>query len=85
MAIDLGSGLFNVGRDDDWVSMEDAARRACELLGRSPDLVAVVPGDTTRVRVSDSRLRRLGWRPEVSLEEGMARTLAAWSQEEVAV
>jgi nucleoside-diphosphate-sugar epimerase len=85
MAIDLGSGLFNVGRDDDWVSMEDAARRACELLGRSPDLVAVVPGDTPRMRVSDSRLRRLGWRPEVSLEEGMARTLAAWSQEEVAV
>ncbi len=66
-------GVFNVGSDADPLSLADTARLACEVAGASPDLVDEVeppPGRVTpRIRVE--RLRALGWRPEVGLEEGM--------------
>lgn len=75
---DTKEGVFNVGRDDDSMSMLDIALLACELTGADPDLIKMVlpPKNQTVVkRLSTTRLRRLGWRPEVTLEEGMRRTL----------
>jgi nucleoside-diphosphate-sugar epimerase len=77
-----GGGAFNVGRDDEPTSMLNVAHWACELTGASPDLIqtTIPPGNQTVVkRLATSKLRGLGWEPEVGLQEGMRRTLE-WVQ-----
>lgn len=70
-------GVFNVASDQPPVSLPDAARLACELAGASPDLVDEVDPPPGRVapRIAIDRVRALGWRPEVGLEEGLRLTL----------
>ncbi len=72
-----GEGVFNVGSDGEPVSLTDAARLACELTGASQELIDEIEAPPGRVtpRVSVERLRALGWRPEVGLDEGMRRLL----------
>jgi nucleoside-diphosphate-sugar epimerase len=73
----LGGG-WNIGRDDQAVSMLEVARMACDLTGASQDLIEVVdaPSNQTVVkRLPTKKLRSLGWKPQVDLEEGMERTL----------
>lgn len=71
-------GVFNVGRDDNPVSMLHVAELACGLAGAPDSLVEMVdpPANQTVVkRLSTRRLEALGWSPRVPLEEGMAYTL----------
>ncbi len=70
-------GLFNVGSDAEPVPLVETARLACDLAGAPHDLVEELDQPPGRVapRVSVDRLRGLGWRPEVGLEEGLRRTL----------
>lgn len=75
-------GTFNLGRDDDEISMVDAAELACKMVGASPLLVDVIdpPAAQTVVkRLSTARLESLGWAPAVELAVGMARLLP-WVQ-----
>lgn len=72
-----GEGIFNVGSDAEPVALTDTARIACELTGAPQDLIEEVdppPGRVTS-RISVERLRALGWRAEVGLDEGMRRLL----------
>jgi nucleoside-diphosphate-sugar epimerase len=80
MVIESGrGGAWNVGRDDAPVPMLELARRCCELTGADADeLIRVVdpPHRQTVVkRLATDKLRSLGWRPEVDLEEGLERML----------
>lgn len=71
-------GVFNVGRDDNPVSMRRVAHLACKLTGAPEQLVELVdaPVNQTVVkRLSTQRLERLGWTARVPLEEGMEATL----------
>jgi nucleoside-diphosphate-sugar epimerase len=71
-------GVYNVGRDDQPVTMRRVAELACELAGAPAGLIEEVepPARQTVVkRLSTGRLRALGWTPEVELEDGMASTL----------
>jgi nucleoside-diphosphate-sugar epimerase len=70
-------GTFNIGADGEPVSLVDVARLACELTGAPQDLIEEVEPPPGRVmtRISIERLRGLGWRPEVSLDDGMRRLL----------
>jgi len=70
-------GTFNVGSDGEPVGLADVARLACELTGAPKDLIEEVepPAGRVMTRISIERLRGLGWRPEVSLDEGMRRLL----------
>jgi GDP-4-dehydro-6-deoxy-D-mannose reductase len=70
-------GTFNVGADGDPVALADTARLACELTGAPQSLIEEVepPAGRVMTRISIERLRGLGWRPEVSLDEGMRRLL----------
>jgi nucleoside-diphosphate-sugar epimerase len=74
------SGIFNVASDQPPLSLAAVARLACELAGAPPKLVEEVDPPTGRVapRIAIDRLRALGWRPEVGLEEGLRLTLESW-------
>lgn len=79
LVIESGApGAWNVGRDDNAVEMLRVAERAVDLVGGDPSLIRVVeapPNQTVVKRLSTARLRKLGWLPEVDLDEGMERTL----------
>jgi nucleoside-diphosphate-sugar epimerase len=80
LAIEHGDGAYNVGRDDDPVTMHSVARLACALTGAADDLDLIqlteAPANQTVVkRLSTERIRTLGWHPEVELPEGMEKTL----------
>ena len=66
-------GAFNVGRDDDYRSMEEIAKRACDMANKDYSLITMegAPGNQTVVkRLSTKKLMSLGWKPKVELEEG---------------
>jgi nucleoside-diphosphate-sugar epimerase len=70
-------GVFNVASDAPPVPLPETARLACVLVGASPELVEELDPPPGRVapQVDVERLRALGWRPEVDLEDGLRRTL----------
>ena len=66
-------GAFNIGADGQAVALADVARLACELTGAPHELIEEVEPPPGRVmtRIATERVRSLGWRPEVPLDEGM--------------
>lgn len=77
----LESGLrgdWNIGRDDNPISMLKLAEKCCEMTGAPKGIIMQVepPSRQTVVkRLSTDKLRAIGWEPEVELEEGMEITL----------
>jgi dTDP-glucose 4,6-dehydratase len=72
------AGAWNIGRDDAHVPMAEVARLACRLAGAPDALVEEIDppaGLASELRISTAKLERLGWKPQVDLEEGMRRTL----------
>lgn len=84
MIIERGEpGPYNIGRDDEPVSMLEIAEIACDLTGAPRSLITEVDapsGQTVVKRLSTDRLRSLGWRPTVDIKEGMVRMLDWVSQ-----
>lgn len=79
-ALDYQTGrcIYNIGRSDNAVSMQHVAEVACKLTGADESLIMLIdaPANQTKVkRLSNLKLRELGWEPTVDLEEGMAITL----------
>lgn len=69
---------WNVGRDDNALPMYRVAQMACDLTGARRSLIQLRPAPERQIvvkRLSTGRVRRLGWKPEVELAEGMARVL----------
>jgi nucleoside-diphosphate-sugar epimerase len=72
-----GIGVYNIGRDDNETLMIDVARKACDLVGASHNLIMEVdpPSNQTVVkRLSTKKLYGLGWEPVVDLDQGMQIT-----------
>lgn len=72
------AGNWNIGRDDIAVSMRRVAEIACDLTGAPHDLIHEVdPPERQTVikRLVMRKIERIGWQPEVDLEDGMQRTL----------
>ena len=71
MVIEQGSaGVYNIGRDDNPVSMLALAEMCCDLAGAPRELIGEVdpPGAQTVVkRLSTRKLRELGWQPTLEL------------------
>jgi nucleoside-diphosphate-sugar epimerase len=70
--------VYNVGRSDHPISMRELAHRACEMTDCPTDVIELVnaPADqTVQKHLTNDRLRNLGWRPTVELDEGMANVL----------
>jgi GDP-L-fucose synthase len=69
---------FNVGRDDQPVSMLELAERACDMTGAPRSLIAEIDPpvmQTVVKRLDTSRLFGLGWKPEIELDEGLPELL----------
>ena len=70
-------GVYNIGGGDEVPNLE-LARRVCALAGAPASLVSSVPdrpGHDLRYGMTWDRLAALGWRPEVSFDDGLARTV----------
>ena len=84
LLVDRGEGgSWDIGRDDDLRSLEDVALLCVAAAGADASLVQVGDAPEGPAPVFDDldpdRLRSLGWRPEVALEDGIRRTLASLS------
>ena len=76
--------IINVGFGDD-VTIRELAETICDVVGFKGALVfdATKPDGTPRKLLDTSRLRALGWSPQISLGEGIRRTYE-WFASEVA-
>lgn len=71
-------GDWDIGRDDDLRPLVETARLVCALTGAGEPLLVSEPpaGPAPALELLDTeRLRSLGWRPAVELEEGLERTI----------
>lgn len=73
-----GPTVYNVGREDNELPMREVAELCRHFAASHSEIVEVdpPPGFTLSKRLDCSRLRSLGWAPEVGLEDGIRRTLA---------
>jgi nucleoside-diphosphate-sugar epimerase len=69
-------GIYHVGTTEE-VSIADLARRVAAHAGRNVDLVAgkLAPGGTARRCPDISKLGKLGYKPRVTLGDGLKPTL----------
>jgi nucleoside-diphosphate-sugar epimerase len=79
--VDRGEhGDWDIGREDDRRPLLEVAQLACELTGADPSSIDVADPPEGPALVLEGldtdRLRSIGWRPDVPLEDGVARTLA---------
>jgi len=67
--------IVNVGYGED-ISIRELAELICEVLGFDGELAwdASKPDGTPRKLLDVSKLRALGWKPAISLRDGIART-----------
>ena len=77
--------VYNVGGPDEMENML-VVRRILELTGRDESLIEHVtdrPGHDRRYSLSSAKLRdELGWEAEVRFEDGLARTVAWYRENE---
>jgi dTDP-glucose 4,6-dehydratase len=86
LLIDRGvSGeVYNVGGGND-VRNADLTRRILRLLGKPDTLIRHVqdrPGHDRRYSLDTTKLRSLGWTPQVEFERGLAETIAWYRDHE---
>jgi UDP-glucose 4-epimerase len=74
------TGALNIGTGRE-TAIGDLVRRLCELAGYAgePEREALPPGEVARSALDNALATdRLRWSPEVSLDEGLARTLESF-------
>lgn len=68
------NGIYNVSGDSE-LSNLDVIRKVIELLKQDPDemieFVENRPGQDMRYAIDDSKVRALGWQPEIDFDEGL--------------
>jgi dTDP-glucose 4,6-dehydratase len=75
---------YNVGGPDELPNI-DVVRRVLELTGRDESLIEYVkdrPGHDRRYSLASTKLEGLGWKAEVSFDEGIERTVAWYRDNE---
>jgi len=75
---------YNIGADQERTNLE-LTKRILELTGKGESLIKHVtdrPGHDRRYSVDSAKARALGWAPQVTFEEGLARTVAWYRENE---
>ena len=73
----IDGSVFNVSAHDERENI-DVAKMILRILGKSEALLSFVadrPGHDWRYAVDSSAMRALGWKPRVSFEEGLSKTV----------
>jgi GDP-L-fucose synthase len=67
--------IINVGCGED-ISIRELAELICDIVGFDGELAwdTAKPDGTPRKLLDVSKLRALGWKPSISLHEGITRT-----------
>jgi dTDP-glucose 4,6-dehydratase len=76
--------VYNVGGPDELTNL-DVVKRILELTGRDESLIEHVgdrPGHDHRYSLSSERARGLGWEPRLRFDEGLARTVDWYRENE---
>ena len=76
-ADDIDGWILNVSANEERQNI-DVARAILHATGKPESLISFVPdrpGHDWRYAVDSSLIRKLGWKPRVSFEEGIARTV----------
>jgi dTDP-glucose 4,6-dehydratase len=76
--------VYNIGANDERRNIE-VARRIVKRLGKSRELITFVAdrlGHDRRYALDCRKLRTLGWKPEVSFEDGLERTVTWYVENE---
>ncbi len=76
-ADDIDGWVLNVSANEERQNIE-VARTILSVLGKPESLISFVPdrpGHDWRYAVDSSLIRKLGWKPKVSFEEGIAKTV----------
>ena len=73
-------GIYHIGTEDE-ITIEDLARKIGGCFGVKVEVVPgkVQPGSVRRRCPNIGKLRQLGYKPRISLDEGLAKTVA-WYQ-----
>jgi UDP-glucose 4-epimerase len=74
-----GAHIYNLGTDET-VLVADSVRIVTECLGLSPRIeygggIRGWPGDSPRIHLDTTRIRALGWRPQLAIEQAVVRTV----------
>lgn len=82
MGLDNPPDLINVGSGSE-ISIGNLAKLVCDTVGFEGNLVFDTdkPDGTPRKLVDSSLLRSLGWKPKISLEEGLKSTCKCFLEE----
>jgi UDP-glucose 4-epimerase len=85
---DPGAHVYNLGTDETIV-VDDSVALITAQLGVSPQLEHTGgrrgwTGDSPLIHLDTSRIRRLGWKPELTIREAVPRTVEWLSQSEYA-
>lgn len=75
---------YNVGAGKEVPNIV-VAEKICDLLGRPRDIIKFVPdrlGHDRRYALDCAKIRRLGWTPETSFDEGLERTVRWYVENE---
>jgi len=80
----LGEAYDIAAENDPEITNKEITNMVLELLGKGEDMIEEVsglrPGHDQRYAVDSSKIRSLGWKPSVSLKEGLEKTVK-WYQE----
>jgi UDP-glucose 4-epimerase len=73
-------GVFNLGTDETLV-VDDSVATICAELGVAPEIEHAGGkrgwiGDSPLIRLDTTRIRALGWKPELTIEQAVQRTVA---------
>jgi UDP-glucose 4-epimerase len=74
-----GAHIYNLGTDET-STVKESVRAVSEHFGLSPELHYTGGrsgwvGDSPLIRLDTTRIRGLGWRPKLTIREGVERTL----------
>ena len=72
---DLNTHLLNVGSGEE-ISIKELAKKVQKIVGHSGEIIwdDSKPNGTPRKLLNSSKLLKLGWKPQISLEEGIKTT-----------
>lgn len=72
-----GKNFFNIAAGNEWQNI-DVAKKILQILGKPESLLTFVTdrkGHDWRYSIDSVAIRHLGWKPQVTFDEGLARTI----------